>query len=191
MKFKDIFRFHPRAGREEFALIGACCLLFSLAGVIVTQEITPRLLSPGKILVLLPLILLNALASLLSLWLWLGVFVRRLHDFNFSGWWLLAYLLVTLTGALAFPSLTWGFTALGAAVYLFLALKKAPAEPNRFGAEAPAFLPRWFKWKGMVWVFALLGLFFSLSNAAYTQYRLKTFQARQAAVLTQPAENRF
>lgn len=96
-----------------------------------------------------------------------------------------------MAGILALPSLTWGFTALGTAVYLFLALKTAPQGANRFGEAAPAFLPGWFKRRGLLAAFVLLGVFFSLSNAAYAQYRLKTFQTQQAAALTQPANGRF
>ncbi|NRA86194.1 MAG: DUF805 domain-containing protein [Rhizobiales bacterium] len=73
----------------------------------------------------------------------ISVSIRRSHDINISGWWILPYLIIyflvlaeTLvpTGTYSFPHLIFVYMAIGA-VYIYLYTKKGDVGGNRYGAD--------------------------------------------------------
>jgi uncharacterized membrane protein YhaH (DUF805 family) len=112
--FKNYVTFTGRAARSEYWYWALFCVL---AGI-VTQKLDvaifhvdthgPHALSP-----------LHTIFSLLVFLPWLALAVRRLHDVNRSGWWLL--IAFTIIGVL-FPLLYWK-------------CKKGTDGENRFGAD--------------------------------------------------------
>ncbi len=56
----------------------------------------------------------------------LAVSVRRLHDLNYSGWWILGYMVLSMIPLVSF---------IVAIVYLVYMAKKGTAGVNRFGAD--------------------------------------------------------
>ena len=123
-----------RIGRQEFALglFGLVLIDMLVVRIGVRLDSGPQYYvgtpPPGGVSIILVLLLA-------SLWPYAAVVVKRLHDFNLSGWWALALILVPhLTKALVIPS--W-------IPYLLVAatLGALPGRPgdNRFGSDP---LPR-------------------------------------------------
>lgn len=73
-------------------------------------------------------------------WPVIATAVRRLHDHNMSGWWLLIgftslvviFLINFLNGTDLIPLISW-YSALGLIPLIYWFVKKAPKDKNRFG----------------------------------------------------------
>ena len=120
-----------RIGRQEFALG-----LFGLVLIdMLVARIGPRLenSSPLYYTVRPPPLdwSVTHLLIVVSLWSFVAIVVKRLHDLNLSGWWMLAFLAIPhLTKALAVPG--WIPHLLIAAT--LCALPGRPGD-NRFGSD--------------------------------------------------------
>ena len=109
--FQNYVNFSPRAARSEFWFWTLFSVLASIAAGLVDLAVFPDAdVSPVNSLVGLALFLPG-----------LAVSVRRLHDLDRTGWWLLL-----------------GFTVIGALVLIYWACLRGTLGPNRFG---PAPLP--------------------------------------------------
>lgn len=127
------FDFHGRAGRAEFWNYIAIFL-----GVTALAEV---------LVYLTPIAALRMTLTVWSLGCFLptvGVAIRRLHDLNHSGWWLVAPLIPAFLLLLLFfwfwpVTLLLATAMLAAAAYLlYLCLQPGMSEDNRFG-PAPKF----------------------------------------------------
>lgn len=80
----------------------------------------------------------TALVTLALLLPSLAVVIRRLHDINRSGWWILPVYVLTFIGQLGIPVVSVGLSALGT-VYglclLFWLCRDSDRETNKYGAS--------------------------------------------------------
>jgi len=108
---KKYATFEGRASRSEFWYFSLfCCLLFFMIFLLYFSAVLP-----------LPLTRLINLVVILGLFLpGLGVSVRRLHDIDRGGWWVL---------------LNWLPPIVGAIILLCWFAQKGSAGPNRFGQD--------------------------------------------------------
>lgn len=163
MSWKNMFRFAPRAGREEFAAVGLFCNLVTYGNLLfsVWSE-QAGFLQERAMLISLPV-------SVLAFWLGLALYSRRLHDFGLSLWWYILYAVVTFGLSILSPLVAAVISILGIFVWAFLALKTAPQTPNRFGEEMLPFLP--FFEKPFVFYFtAGLGILAGIVIAVTSMY---------------------
>ena len=109
--FRNYVNFSGRAIRSEFWYW--TLFVFVLVGVlgIIDQRLNPGV-SMGAFSIL------NALVSLALFLPGLAVSIRRLHDIDRTGWWLLL-----------------GFTVIGAFVLIYWACQRGTPGPNRFGPD--------------------------------------------------------
>ena len=100
--------FHGRAARSEYwyFMLGYIIvyLVLSIVGGLISQTVSMALVSIFGLAVLLPSF---------------GVSIRRLHDLNRSGWWLLIAL-IPLIGSL---------------ILLYFLVQKGTDGPNQYGAD--------------------------------------------------------
>jgi uncharacterized membrane protein YhaH (DUF805 family) len=94
LAFRKTFQFHGRATRSEYwwfalAVMLGTVVLFAIWAVIMNSDVFAPLV---PFTFLLPIIMTIPAISLS---------VRRLHDLNFSGWWLLVYSIVPKIAATA------------------------------------------------------------------------------------------
>ena len=94
MNFLDWFRFSPRAGREEYVFINACCQLGSLAIYIAQSIFSMKTFSWQGVVFNLMIDLVILVLSLGIFWVFLAVSFRRMHDLNMPGWWFILCLIV-------------------------------------------------------------------------------------------------
>lgn len=183
MDWKKYFRFAPRANRAEFAFIGAVWQLLCVLslGVQILNISSERSFSVAAALWGLLLWLLQLLLGVLTTWLSLASFSRRLHDMNGSAWWIAAYLIAVTVLSLLFPQIWWVFTVLGSLVWIFLCFKQGSPDVNRFG-EVPPLCPKGEKLLGLL---AALGLLFALGQAFCSHYVLLP----RALTATQQVQN--
>ncbi len=146
MNWTHLFKFSGRAGREEFAavslLMQAVSLLATLGGLWVAFGAAER-----NWLMMILVVVAGLVSIPISLGLWwmsAAVFFRRLHDFNWSGWWYIGYLIVITAGNFMLPKMRWVFTVLGLGIIVFFSVKRASAAPNRFAPQAEPFFPAFF-----------------------------------------------
>ncbi|MGN1058633.1 MAG: DUF805 domain-containing protein [Candidatus Avelusimicrobium sp.] len=99
MNWKNLFRFAPRAGREEFAAVGLVCNLLTFGNLLLSFLPVSNKVSSGQVLLIH---LFSLPISLLVFWVGLALYSRRLHDFNLSLWCYIVY--IVATSALAFTS---------------------------------------------------------------------------------------
>ncbi len=123
--FKNFFNFSGRASRSEFWYFVLFCFLASLVANVIDRVALPAYalhIGPGGRIVM-------GIAGLgLSLIIFfprLALTVRRLHDLNKSGWWLLI-----------------GITIIGLLPLLYWYCTKGDAGDNRFGADPLAGQPQ-------------------------------------------------
>lgn len=92
MNWKNLFRFTPRAGREEFAAVGLVCNLLTFGNLLLSFLPVTNKFSSGQVLLIH---LFSLPISLLAFWVGLALYSRRLHDFNLSLWWYILYVVIT------------------------------------------------------------------------------------------------
>ena len=110
MKIK--FSLKGRATRSEWLLWRLIRILVYLVIKTFEDLIKSKELPPAFYLILV-------IISIITLWINISFDVRRLHDIDFSGWWI-------LLNFIPFVSLSFFF---------FLAIKKGTHGPNSFGAD--------------------------------------------------------
>ncbi len=180
MNWKNLFRFAPRAGREEFAAVGLVCNLLTFGNLLLSFLPVTNKFSSGPVLLIH---LFSLPISLLAFWVGLALYSRRLHDFNLSLWWYILYVVIT-TGISLFSKAGALFvSALGVCVWAFLALKKGPAEENRFGEKAEPFFPHSFGFP-VFCLTAALGILVVAAMAGFSKYAMEhsaVSQRQQAA----------
>lgn len=177
MNWKNLFRFYPRAGREEFAVVGLVCNLLTFGNLLLSFLPLAHKFSLGQTMLLQ---LVSLPVSLFVFWAGLALYSRRLHDFNLSLWWYILY--VVITTGISFSSKTGGLvvSALGIFVWAFLALKKGSPTENRFGEKAEPFFPHSFGFPAFC-LTAALGILVCTAMAGYSKYALE-----QANINRQP-----
>lgn len=171
MNWKNLFRFTPRAGREEFAAVGLVCNLLTFGNLVLSFWMTTSGAPAAKQAVLQ---LCMMPVSLLACWAGLALYSRRLHDFDMSLWWYVLYVVITSTFALTSRTGAVTVSLMGVAVWTFLALKKGSALENRFGVTEP-FFPKQFG-RGAFYLTAALGVLTAASLAAYSTYSARTME---------------
>lgn len=119
------FSFSGRSGRVEFLLV--IILVQFLPGVLFL--FLNKIIEISDILNI-PTLLLGIIVPLGVVYILCAACVRRLHDFNSSGWWMLLWLLVLLPLPEEIHSLIGMCYAGGSAMLLFYPGDK---QPNRFG----------------------------------------------------------
>lgn len=180
MNWKNLFRFTPRAGREEFAAVGLVCNLLTFGNMLLSFWLMTGKFSLAQ---QAGIQLMTVPVSLLAAWVGLALYSRRLHDFNLSFWWYIIYVVVTF--AFAFTSRMGAavVSLLGIVLWAFLAFKKAPAEENRFGLTEP-FFPKHFV-RTAFYLTAVLGILVSAAIASYSHYVSAQTQNLQRRQITQ------
>lgn len=156
MNWLNLFRFSGRAGREEFASVS---LVMQLASCVMSAGGLGLMLDGNEMSLLKSLFLIAAglvmiPVSVFLVWISVSVFFRRLHDFNWSGWWYIGYLILVTVGAFMWTDIQWLFTVLGLVLILFFSLKRAPGAANRFAPAAEPFFPAVFS--GRPWVLGVI-----------------------------------
>ncbi|WP_300907541.1 DUF805 domain-containing protein [uncultured Desulfovibrio sp.] len=123
--------FRGRAARSEFWWFSLCIGLINLAAALLLSPLPRETAMPLKFLISLALLLPN-----------LGVTVRRLHDRNLRGWWLLIPIISLLLWLLERAAPGGGTSAASSLLSLsmcicYLAILSMPgtAGPNRFGPD--------------------------------------------------------
>jgi uncharacterized membrane protein YhaH (DUF805 family) len=108
--FSNYFKFSGRASRSEYWWFTLFITLMGIVAVLADHAVTPGYAYPddvGFIELIWNLIIIIPSTSLS---------VRRLHDVNHSGWWLLLVL-----------------TGIGALVILYWTIKKGDTDTNKYG----------------------------------------------------------
>ncbi len=178
MKFIDLFRFSPRASREEFALISLCGQIVSLLFYAVEGLFGPHSVSWVQLIGIAAAGLFLCMLFLGLFWITLAVSWRRMHDLNLSGCWYLGYYIAVMALSVVFTNVWWLFSLMGLGVMLLLCLKKS-APPNRFGQAPAVFLPTVFSRRGMFTAVIVLCVFVSLGQVFLSRMQLSFVQARQ------------
>lgn len=130
MRQKYFFSFKGRASRSEFWWFMCCIFLINLASGIIFSFLPATIAASLSLVISLVLLPAN-----------LGVTVRRLHDRNMSGWWLLLPLISLVLGILggnAGPGQNPAIAILSLGlclVYLIILCMPGTTGPNRFGPD--------------------------------------------------------
>lgn len=113
---KNLFDYDGRASRREYII-----RMFTISIIIYSIDILINefLRSSSTLIVILGFLL--TIIAFISFLLYFMLSVRRLHDFNYSGWWQLLILL-----------------PLGRLLLIVLACKKGTPTPNKYG-EPPEY----------------------------------------------------
>lgn len=126
-----------RISRSEFwlgymGLLAICGLLTELLLYIAFHNQTGRIWDRHELSLALSMPFTIAVAILL--WPFISIFVKRLHDLNISGWWLVAAVAIPFVSKMANTNVS---TLLLVAVAL-LGTVRGRQESNRFGDHPPA-----------------------------------------------------
>lgn len=163
MSWKNLFRFAPRAGREEFAAVGLGCNLLTYGNVLFSiWSEQAGFLQERVMLISLPV-------SVLAFWAGLALYSRRLHDFGLSLWWYILYAVITFAVARLSPLAAAAISVLGIFVWAFFALKTAPQSPNCFGDKPLPFIP-FFQQPSVFYLTAGLGILLGTVIALTSMY---------------------
>ena len=175
---KHLFSLKPRANRVEFVFWALVLQLISYPFTFVsnygtTYIVSGRLSLLSGIVILLGSFFLLAF-SLISLWLYFALLVRRLHDLNCSGWWtLLIFLLLPLV--MLFPTLPIG-GIIGGAVMLWLMFKSGTPGDNKYGATAETcYYPKIFNTVSVFYVLAVILMVCLLAGQINSYKKLQTY----------------
>ena len=170
---KHLFSFSSRANRTEF-------LFWSLILAIVSLVSYPLFDNYNSYIVWI----FHALMSLTTLWFWYALCVRRFHDCNYSGWWVLIFFLCR--------GISFAFSA-GSGVWMvdiaFVLVNGTPGE-NRFGTYTKYYYPAWME-KKVIWTIGLI-MWIILSTASnmmsYSARHKQIPQQQQQIQLTVPTQ---
>lgn len=175
MNWKNLFRFAPRAGREEFATVGLVCNLLTFGNLLLPFMWTSRSLTLEQMMLWQ---MLSIPVSLFVFWVGLALYSRRLHDLNLSLWWYFLYVVITSVFAFTSQTAAVAVSILGIIVWAFLALKKGSAEENRFGAKAEPFFPQSFGFPAFC-LTAALGILICAAMAGLSKYSMEHASAQR------------
>lgn len=106
--FSNYFKFSGRASRSEYWWFTLFITLMGIVAILADHAVTPGYARPDGFIELIWRLITIIPATSVS--------VRRLHDVNHSGWWLLLVL-----------------TGIGALVILYWNIKKGNPEANKYG----------------------------------------------------------
>jgi uncharacterized membrane protein YhaH (DUF805 family) len=132
-------------------------------------------------------IIIGAIFYILFVYIGIVFSIRRLHDINLSGWWILVAELANIHQILKYLHIS-GYSVLSGlslaigcifSIYLFFA--KGSAGPNRFGAQRPT--PQWEKILGWIYVAIIptvltLGIVAAIAIPAYQMYEKRAHAAQ-------------
>ncbi len=182
MNWTDLFRFFPRASRQEYAFVSLCTQGISLLFYALQGRLASEGLSWIQFILALAFGFVSAVLLLAVFWVGLAVSFRRMHDMNLSGLWYVGYYVAVVCVGVVFSEIWWVATVLGVAAMLFLCLKK-PSSSNRFAAAAPAFMPGVFSKRGVFAAAVVACILLSVGQVALSRWQLasaqKSFPARQ------------
>ena len=182
MNWTDLFRFSPRASRQEYAFVSLCTQGISLLFYALQGRLAPEGLSWIQFILALAFGFVSAVLLLAVFWVGLAVSFRRMHDMNLSGLWYVGYYVAVVCVGVVFSEIWWVATVLGVAAMLFLCLKK-PSSSNRFAAAAPAFMPGVFSKRGVFAAAVAACILLSVGQVALSRWQLasaqQSFPARQ------------
>ena len=182
MNWTDLFRFSPRASRQEYAFVSLCTQGISLLFYALQGRLAPEGLSWIQFILALAFGFVSAVLLLAVFWVGLAVSFLRMHDMNFYGMWYVGYYVAVVCVGVVFSEIWWVATVLGVAAMLFLCLKK-PSSSNRFAAAAPAFMPGVFSKRGVFAAAVAACILLSVGQVALSRWQLasaqKSFPARQ------------
>lgn len=182
MNWTDLFRFSPRASRQEYAFVSLCTQGLSLLFYALQGRLAPEGLSWIQFILALAFGFVSAVLLLAVFWVGLAVSFRRMHDMNLSGLWYVGYYVAVVCVGVVFSEIWWVATVLGVAAMLFLCLKK-PSSSNRFAAAAPAFMPGVFSKRGVFAAAVAACILLSVGQVALSRWQLasvqQSFPARQ------------
>lgn len=170
MNWKNLFCFTPRAGREEFAVVGLVCNLLTFGNLLLSFLPMAHKFSLGQTLLLQ---LVSLPVSLLVFWVGLALYARRLHDFNLSLWWYIIYIVVTTGVSFSSREAALLVSLAGLFIWAFLALKKGSAEENRFGEKPEPFFPQVFKNPAALYLTAALGILVAAAMAGFSIHAVR------------------
>ena len=185
---KHLFGFSSRSNRTEFLF---WLFIFGIISFIIGQGMN---LSSAPMQLLWRNI--SLLFSILIGWLVLTLLIRRLHDCNYSAWWIVGWWLATsiialavsvvaIMGLISFVSFAYGFFALNLIVTLILLMLPGTKGENRFGTGDKHYYPGFMNSRaGVVAVFIL---FFSLQviNCMVSVVKLKQLDTQLSELRTQ------
>lgn len=150
--FKHFFWISGRSSRVEFMFWGLICQLVTCA-YLVLQLSMPLVSSPADyssdVIVRMLFSLLMMPVSLVCSWIYLTLAVRRLHDLNLSGWWMLTLIIFSMIAGIASLFMPSWFIyvpqIIGLGVLIYLTFTPGKPATNKYGevptrTYAPAFL---------------------------------------------------
>ena len=134
LPLKKYSQFSGRSRRKEFWSFILLCIVVSIVANVVDGMLGMSTLIGG---IYGPLMLLVALALVIPQW---AVGIRRLHDTNRSGWWMLLGLLPLVTMLLGFMTGLWilNLLNLAALVLLYFFVLEGTRGPNDYGPDPKA-----------------------------------------------------
>ena len=134
LPLKKYSQFSGRSRRKEFWSFILLCIVVSIVANVVDGMLGMSTLIGG---IYGPLMLLAALALVIPQW---AVGIRRLHDTNRSGWWMLLGLLPLVTALLGIMTGLWilNLLNLAALVLLYFFVLEGTRGPNDYGPDPKA-----------------------------------------------------
>jgi len=155
--FKHLFLLKPRANRMEFVFWAFLFQLISYVYIFVPNQLAQfaNQITPGLAVLILLCSLLLMPVSFMITWWYLALLVRRLHDLNLSGWWLLVTIGLVI-GNLLFPfflPISW---FVGGSIMLFLMFKTGIDGDNKYGPIAKQYYPKFMNRTAVFYIVATI-----------------------------------
>lgn len=138
-----LFSFQGRLNRAKYWLVALIYLAVSIVCFAIGLGISSAISSPGALTSYL-LVAIFVIVSLLAIWSSVAVGIKRLHDRDQSGWWMLVFwgvntIVSLLQKAAATPSSKFilGIGSLAVTVWIIVELGclRGTQGPNRFGSD--------------------------------------------------------
>ena len=189
--FKHLLSISPRASRAELIFWGVIFQIITCIYIFLQYSIpvSPADFSFSTIPVIFLLLILMPICLVVG-WMWIALLVRRLHDINLSGWWILALFALGFVTLFMPPWFAYVARVIGLGFMAYLAFMPATATTNKYG-EAPSktYAPAFFTNKNNLTISAVLFLIlffgFQLYYTYGSQKRLQEIQQMQEQYLQQ------
>ncbi len=169
-----------RSNRIEFVTWGLILQVLS-SGYLIGQFLgvkQPAELSVGM-LVLSLLVLLWMPVGLMAGWMWLMLVIRRMHDLNISGWWLLVLVGFGICSLFMPQLFNYGVSLVGLGFTCWLLLTPGTSGENNYGLPAERnYAPAFATGKAGFSILAALFLALTIGTQVYSMYQAKQFQAQ-------------
>jgi uncharacterized membrane protein YhaH (DUF805 family) len=194
----SIFAFSGRLGRLSFQaaslmLTALICLVMFVMIILLILFVGVSALSNFKGLgggIIITMVLMIGTPIVLMIVYMVTFYVRRLHDLNRSGWWLVLVVVIGLFSVvISFLSYTWiGYTATAVSTLMGLYIALAPGTPgvNRYGP--PRYTPDYEQVLGWIYgVFVMCSYLIGFQNVGkYSQMTLPKPAATSMMAPTSP-----